>query len=935
MKKLSSNIGRNLYSLECNSTINERQIINSFTGICEGNVFLFNHINELNNRSLYLFLQLSSELYQNILKKSSKFEYFDMKYSINNPNEIHLFSTISKVNLKEFSKLKSDLFVHYRILKLTKPDSNHLFRSHLIESGYHHANELSNRFINYLTYTINQSITDYFSTDGLIKSHMDLNPFLIQMLIKYSRMNRQSNSYEDEEESLYRGLMILSKCLNKEDKECFQSLIWRKKNSFKETIPKSLPLENLPIDNRYLNERIWNISDGFELSLNQFHLNSNQKILEKLFQFNSLIENHRRILIVGKTQFGKSLLIKTFVKAKSYLNPKQIYHHLMLQLWSAEDLFSKFNQDKGIFEQGILPNLVNQAKEELYLHLDGFNLPDLSSIENFILNVTNGYVFWELENVNNLSPLFLSSCVMIDINEPIWTWRDLIQSNISMDNREDLSEELEKVLFDYIGKIELYPIKDKSMIKVSFLSKIEMSLSLLKPFIKNEKCHLVDLRPLVEYTLYWSFITHVDLQFKKQFEEWWKQTFNNIPKEKNLSDWMYDIDSHQFVLWSDTIPAFNPLPHQGIPMNIFVHTPYTMALSYIVSSLIENDRPVLLIGERGIGKSSLISDRLKSTCGGDISDVFYITINCNSETDGLSVYERLEEQFQWKHSSYYTTKGNRKMFCFIDDLNLAKIDRYQSQSLVQLLRQHIDSNGLYSPSTSQWQNLSNITYIVTSNNEQTFSKFSRLLKCFHIIEMDMPNEEELVSIFLKLLNRHLIGDNGETQINVKDSNENPVRVSTGKSSSTTTITDPTTTTAIVLKEKLSTQALKRLEYLRLILEKIVHATIELNQRMRNLYQKTSQRIHYVFSMKQLTQLFRNFSISLTPDSSIDDILYLWHHETYWLYERRLLDSIDQQRYQQLYQTIVKKYFTNMINEQQALFKSNQLFSNLQVTESGS
>jgi hypothetical protein len=43
------------------------------------------------------------------------------------------------------------------------------------------------------------------------------------------------------------------------------------------------------------------------------------------------------------------------------------------------------------------------------------------------------------------------------------------------------------------------------------------------------------------------------------------------------------------------------------------------------------------------------------------------------ETDGLSVYEKIEEQLQWKHSSYFTTKGNRKMFCFIDDLNLAKV----------------------------------------------------------------------------------------------------------------------------------------------------------------------------------------------------------------------------------------------------------------------
>lgn len=44
----------------------------------------------------------------------------------------------------------------------------------------------------------------------------------------------------------------------------------------------------------------------------------------------------------------------------------------------------------------------------------------------------------------------------------------------------------------------------------------------------------------------------------------------------------------------------------------------------------ESDRPVLLIGERGVGKSALINDRLKATCGGDISDVFYITINCNT-----------------------------------------------------------------------------------------------------------------------------------------------------------------------------------------------------------------------------------------------------------------------------------------------------------------
>ena len=315
----------------------------------------------------------------------------------------------------------------------------------------------------------------------------------------------------------------------------------------------------------------------------------------------------------------------------------------------------------------------------------------------------------------------------------------------------------------------------------------------------------------------------------------------------------------------------------------------------------------------------------------------------NRETDGLFVYEKIDEQIQWKHSSYYTTKGNRKMFCFIDDLQLAKIDRSNCQSLVELIRQHIDSNGLYHPQEFNWQHIDNMTYVVTINSNQSLSKLNRLLKHFHIIEMDMSLEEDLVSIFTKLLNRHILGDFGENQLTLKETTEHPGRISTGKSSTTTTITTTTLTTTtavdpsstnIAFKEKYSTQALKRFENLRSILDKIVRSTVELNNRLRDLFQPTNQRIHYVFSMKQLTQLFRNLCISLTPESSIDDILHLWHHECIWLYQAKLIDQIDQQRYQQLYLTIVKKYFTNMINEQQILLDDKQLFSNLQVTESG-
>ncbi|CAF4419641.1 unnamed protein product, partial [Adineta steineri] len=82
-----------------------------------------------------------------------------------------------------------------------------------------------------------------------------------------------------------------------------------------------------------------------------------------------------------------------------------------------------------------------------------------------------------------------------------------------------------------------------------------MAITLLKTYFKNDKCSVIDLRSLVEYTLLWSFITHIDLNSKKFFENWWRQTFHNIPKDKSITDWTYDTDAHQFILWSDTIPA--------------------------------------------------------------------------------------------------------------------------------------------------------------------------------------------------------------------------------------------------------------------------------------------------------------------------------------------------------------------------------------------
>lgn len=137
--------------------------------------------------------------------------------------------------------------------------------------------------------------------------------------------------------------------------------------------------------------------------------------------------------------------------------------------------------------------------------------------------------------MNDLSPLVLSSFVMLNFEENLWTWKDLIQSNFSNEHlSNEIYDDLKKILLDYIHRIESIEIQDKTNVHISFQSKISMAITLLKTYLKNDKCSSVDLRCLVEYTLLWAFITHIHPNFRKQFENWWRQTFHHIPKTKSV-----------------------------------------------------------------------------------------------------------------------------------------------------------------------------------------------------------------------------------------------------------------------------------------------------------------------------------------------------------------------------------------------------------------
>ena len=97
------------------------------------------------------------------------------------------------------------------------------------------------------------------------------------------------------------------------------------------------------------------------------------------------------------------------------------------------------------------------------------------------------------------------------------------------------------------------------------------------------------------------------------------------------------------------------------------------------------------------------------------------------------------------------------MYCFIDDLHLAKVknkscglvilkfsfqvDNENKQTALEILRQHIDSGYFYDFTNKKWQNVKNVTYIATFNSKvysPTNSISNKILKHFHIVAQHFP-----------------------------------------------------------------------------------------------------------------------------------------------------------------------------------------------------
>ena len=137
----------------------------------------------------------------------------------------------------------------------------------------------------------------------------------------------------------------------------------------------------------------------------------------------------------------------------------------------------------------------------------------------------------------------------------------------------------------------------------------------------------------------------------------------------------------------------------------------TTRLTFLVDLLLPLGAPVMLVGNAGTAKTTVIADKLRSLPDYMLS----YTINFNSFSDSASLQPILEQPLEKKTGVTFGPPGTKRLVYFLDDFNMPTPDKYGTQSAIALLRQQIDYGGFYDLKKLTMKQIISVQYLGAMN----------------------------------------------------------------------------------------------------------------------------------------------------------------------------------------------------------------------------
>ncbi|XP_068510645.1 dynein axonemal heavy chain 9 isoform X5 [Anas acuta] len=352
------------------------------------------------------------------------------------------------------------------------------------------------------------------------------------------------------------------------------------------------------------------------------------------------------------------------------------------------------------------------------------------------------------------------------------------------------------------------------------------------------------------------------VDYRVEFSKWWVAEFKTIkfPSQGTVFDFYIDPETKKFEPWSKLIPQFEFDPEMPLQACL-VPTTETVRLRYFMDRLLERQRPVMLVGNAGMGKSVLVGDKLSSLD----TDVYMVKkVPFNYYTTSAMLQGVLEKPLDKKAGKNYGPPGTKKLIYFIDDMNMPEVDPYGTVQPHTLIRQHLDYGHWYDRTKLSLKEVTNVQYVSCMNpTAGSFTINPRLQRHFCVFALSIPGQDALSRIYSTILMQHLTSGNFSGAVQ--------------KSA-----------------------------------QQLISLALGLHQRVAATFLPTAIKFHYIFNLRDFSNIFQGLLFS-TPEclKQPQDLVKLYLHESNRVYRDKMVEEKDYGTFDKIQLEVVKKFYDDI------------------------
>ncbi|KDO31249.1 hypothetical protein SPRG_03866 [Saprolegnia parasitica CBS 223.65] len=539
------------------------------------------------------------------------------------------------------------------------------------------------------------------------------------------------------------------------------------------------------------------------------NLQHDESFILKVCQLQELIDVRHSVMLLGSAGSAKTTTWQTLAKCWNLNKEKKVcvYETLNPKAVTSDELYGYMTLSKdwkdgviSIIMRGMSKNYAEQGFYESQMYkwvvldgdIDAVWIESMNTVmdDNKVLTLVSNEriplseamrMFFEINSLKNATPATVSRAGILFINEYDIGWRPFMESWVA---RRD--EEIERTylpgLFDkYIeATLEMTRKGFKQVSPVRIINQVSTICYLLEGLfaeIPAEKKTQEVIECVFVFCATWAFggpfIVDKSVDYRKNFNELWNATFTAVkyPKEGTCFDYFYNVETNEFEHWSSRVPKYTPTPIgnavSDTPFStIVISTIDSVRLTRLVEILVNRQRPVLLVGGAGTGKTTI----LKTFCRSLDEDMLHTCINMNYYTDSFKLQQQLEQVIDKRSGRMFGPPATKKLIYFIDDLNLPYIETYGTQNALALMRQHMDYRTIFDRIDLGFRKeIVDVQYLSAMNpTAGSFIIDERLQRHYALFACMMPSKEDLKTIYNSILKGHLGFGFGNAVVNASE-----------------------------------------------------------------------------------------------------------------------------------------------------------------------